>query len=189
MGEYQTGFRPAQRAVALADAVRREPAISRSRLAALLREHGEAARDVRGEAFTVADAAALRAAAGRLTAVLLLTDVDHAARALNALLAECATAPRLSNHDGHHWHLHVDRHDAGWAEWFLTSSALALAQLMSERGRIAWGECAAAGCATLFLGTGPGSPRRYCSKECATRARVAAHRARRTAAAGRLEAC
>lgn len=189
MAEHLAGFRPAHRAVALADALRGDPAMSRSRLAALLREHGEAARDVRGQAFTAADAASLRAAVGRLTEVLLMTDVDRAAGGLNALLAECATVPRLSNHDGHSWHLHVDRRDAGWAEWFLTSSALALAQLLSERGRIAWGECAAAGCRTLFLDTGPGSPRRYCSKECAGRARVAAHRARRSAAAGRLDAC
>lgn len=173
------GFWPAQRAVELADAVRREPELPRGHIAELLLRHGERAADVRPDSLTDADATALRAAAARLTGVLVQTDPRRAAEALNELLAEHATAPRLTSHGGHAWHLHVDSaDDAPWAEWFLASSALALAQLLSERGRVAWGECAAAGCLTLFLDDGPGSPRRYCSSACATRARVAAHRQR-----------
>ncbi|XVQ88316.1 CGNR zinc finger domain-containing protein [Microbispora siamensis] len=40
------------------------------------------------------------------------------------------------------------------------------------------GECAAATCSTFYLGTGPGSARRYCSAACASWERVAAHRRR-----------
>ncbi|MFK0293974.1 CGNR zinc finger domain-containing protein [Streptomyces sp. NPDC090442] len=36
-------------------------------------------------------------------------------------------------------------------------------------------------CATLYLGAGPGSARRYCSSPCATRERVATHRRRKKA--------
>ncbi|MEJ8645586.1 CGNR zinc finger domain-containing protein [Streptomyces sp. MS1.HAVA.3] len=68
-------------------------------------------------------------------------------------------------------------------DWFLASGALALAHLVTEYGRIAWGACAAEGCGRFFLATGPGSVRRYCSTSCATRARVAAHRRRRRAEA------
>lgn len=175
------GFYPAQRAVDLAEVVRRDPAVSRDELVAILRAHGEADTDVDAAAFGSADAAELVAAIRRLTAVLRTADVDAAAERLNELLAECAARPRLTRHGGHPWHLHVDRaDDTGWGEWFITSSTLGLAQLFSERGRLAWGECAAPGCDVLFLDAGPGSPRRFCSTTCATRTRVTAHRARRS---------
>lgn len=174
------GFRPAERAVDLADALRRDPELPRERLVELLRSHGESPADLTEAAFSVADAAALRTAVARIADVLTETDVDRAAETLNQILAAHATPPHLLRHDGHGWHLHVDGgNDSPWDEWFLTASALALAQLLSERGRPAWGECAATGCLQLFLDTGPGSARRYCSTTCATRARVAAHRARR----------
>ncbi|MFF3315911.1 CGNR zinc finger domain-containing protein [Streptomyces sp. NPDC003035] len=77
------------------------------------------------------------------------------------------------------WHLHVDRgEDTGWADWFLASSALVLAQLLADHGRITWGVCAAARCSTLYLGAGPGSAQGYCSAACASRERVAAQRRR-----------
>ncbi|MCK1796632.1 CGNR zinc finger domain-containing protein [Streptomyces sp. XM4193] len=173
------GFRPAERLVEAANAVRRSPLLSRAELAALLVRHGERAADVRADAFSEADADELRDAARTLADVLAERDPDRVAEALNELLARHGAPPRLSRHDGHPWHLHVDRGEqAGWGEWFLASGALALAQLLTERGRVAWGECAASGCRTLFLDTGPGSARRYCSTGCATRTRVAAHRRR-----------
>ncbi|WP_234320339.1 CGNR zinc finger domain-containing protein [Streptomyces sp. SBT349] len=179
MTEHRPGFRPAQRLIDLANAVRAEPLPRRAELAAVLARHGE-----RPEDLSEADAVELRAAIARLIPVLAEPDTDRAATAVNALLAECGARPRLSRHDGHPWHLHVDRgDDAGWGEWFTASSALALAQILTEYGRAPWGECAAEGCATLYLGTGPGAPRRYCSATCASRARVAAHRRRRRAVA------
>ncbi|GHI83830.1 CGNR zinc finger domain-containing protein [Streptomyces xanthophaeus] len=178
------GFSAPQRLIDLAEAVRTDPGLPRAALAALLARHGERPADLAEEAFDEADAAQLRAAARRMAQLLAEPDEDRAADALNALFAECATRPRLTRHDGHPWHLHVDRGDgAGWGDWFLASGALALAQLLTAHGRIAWGACAAEGCGRLFLANGPGSARRYCSATCATRARVAAHRRRRRAAA------
>lgn len=175
-----TSFAPAQRAIDLANAVRRDPGLPRGQLAELLRQHGESPGDLTGQAFTVEDARVLRAAVTRLIPVLTETGTDRAAATLNELLEEYTTRPRLSRHDGTAWHLHTDRgDDAGWDEWFLSSSSLALAQLLADRGRVAWGACAAANCGTLFLDDGPGSPRRYCSPGCSSRARVAAHRRRR----------
>ncbi|MFG2756094.1 CGNR zinc finger domain-containing protein [Streptomyces wuyuanensis] len=180
------GFRPAERLVDLANAVRVSPEVSRDSLAGLLVRHGERPEDVTTRAFTAEDADALRAAVVRMTGVLTETDTDRAARTLNTLLEECGARPRLSRHDGHAWHLHVDRgDDAGWADWLLASGAMALARLLSEHGRITWGECASPRCSTLFLDNGPGSARRYCSGTCASRERVAAHRRRkRSGAAG-----
>ncbi|MFB7369586.1 CGNR zinc finger domain-containing protein [Streptomyces sp. NPDC056222] len=163
----------------LANAVRATPDLSREALAELLAHHGENARDLTPTAFSVHDADELRAAVVRITGVLTETDPDRAAEEINSLLAAHAGPPRLSRHDGHPWHLHVDRgDDTDWADWFLAAGALALAQILTEHGRITWGECASARCATLYPGTGPGSAQRYCSAACATRERVAAHRRR-----------
>lgn len=178
------GFHPDLRLIDLANAVRADPDLPRAKLARLLAEHGEDPADLTERAFTEREAAELRRAVALLTdTVLAEPDTDRAAHALNALLAEHAAPPRLSRHDGHPWHLHVDRSDdAPWGEWFIAAGALALARVLSEHGRVVWGQCAAERCTRLYLGTGPGSPRRYCSTRCANRTRVTAHRRR---AAGR----
>ncbi|WP_406511720.1 CGNR zinc finger domain-containing protein [Streptomyces sp. NBC_00161] len=182
MADSAQGFSVGRRLIDLAEAVRVDPGLPRAELAALLARHGEHPADLTEEAFTEAAAAELRTAARRMGAVLAETDEDRAAEALNALFAQYGTRPRLTRHDGHPWHLHVDRGEqAGWGEWFLASGALALSQLLTEYGRVAWGACAAEGCGRFFLGAGPGSARRYCSTACATRARVAAHRRRKRA--------
>lgn len=170
------GFRPAHRLLDLANLVRREPAATREQIAGALAAHGETPADLAG--LDESAAARLREVAGHFGELLTLTGIDAAAHALNAMLDAHTTRPRLSNHDGHSWHLHVERTD-DWGTWLAASGALALAQLLTERGRVAWGECAATGCRTLFLDDGPGSPRRYCSATCAGRARAAEHRARK----------
>ncbi|MGW7457553.1 CGNR zinc finger domain-containing protein [Streptomyces sp. NPDC054797] len=180
MAQSRGGFSAARRLIDLAEAVRATPELPRADLAELLAAHGERPADLTERAFPEASAAELRAAARRMGAVLAERDEDRAAQALNALFEECGTRPRLTRHDGHPWHLHVDRGEgAGWGDWFLASGALALAQLLTEYGRIAWGACAAEGCGRFFLATGPGSARRYCTTTCATRVRVAVHRRRK----------
>ncbi|MEU6300076.1 CGNR zinc finger domain-containing protein [Streptomyces erythrochromogenes] len=173
------GFQPAHRLIDIASAVRTDPNLSRAALAEVLARHGEGPDDLTEAAFSDTGARELRDAATGMYAILTETDTDRAALMLNGLLAEHAAAPRLTRHDGHPWHLHTDHGDnAGWGNWFLASSALALAQILSEHGRITWGACRATNCPNFYLGTGPGSPRRYCSTTCASRARVAAHRRR-----------
>jgi predicted RNA-binding Zn ribbon-like protein len=142
----------------------------------VLREHGETGDLDLGED----DITAMRAAAARLREVLAAPDADQAAALLNRLLADSAQAPRLTSHGGTtNWHLHVDNtDDAPWGEWFLASSAMALAVLLADHQRVPGGLCASAGCGRPYLDLGGGSPRRYCSTRCATRERVAAHRSR-----------
>jgi predicted RNA-binding Zn ribbon-like protein len=69
--------------------------------------------------------------------------------------------------------------DAPWAEWFLTSSCLALAALLAERQAPPGGFCQSPSCGRPFVNVGRGSTRRYCSAACGTRERVAAHRGAR----------
>lgn len=140
-------------------------------LASVLREHGE--RDM---VLSAADVTDIRAAAGELQGVLDATDPDTAARLLNGILARTASVPQLSDHDEAPWHLHLTPPDAGPGQWLLATGALALADLLSRRGRPAWGRCAA--CPRYFVHDGRGTARRFCSSRCATRARVAAHRSR-----------
>jgi predicted RNA-binding Zn ribbon-like protein len=173
-------YEAAERAAALLDVLRMD-GDQRARAAQVLREHGEP--DL--IELSGADLAALRDAAGPLREVFAARDAAEAAERINALLAGRAQAPRLTSHHGTTgWHLHVDSDDdAPWGEWFITSSCLALAILLSERQQPPAGLCASPSCGRPFVNTGRGSGRRYCSAACGSRERVAAHRAGRAAAA------
>jgi predicted RNA-binding Zn ribbon-like protein len=173
-------YEAAERAAALLDVLCDQPDLDgdqRARVARVLREHGEPDLAELSEA----DLAGLRDAAGLLREVFAASDAAEAAERINALLAGRAQAPRLTSHRGTTgWHLHVDSSDeAPWGEWFITSSCLALAILLSERQQPPAGLCASPSCGRPFVNTGRGSERRYCSAACGSRERVAAHRAGR----------
>jgi predicted RNA-binding Zn ribbon-like protein len=150
------------------------PRDDRARLIAVLRAYGESGVIE----ISAADLAALRQAAADLREVFAAGDVAAAAGRINELLAGRAHPPRLTSHGGESgWHLHVDsRDDAPWAEWFLTSSCLALAVLLAERQAPPAGLCGSPSCGKPFVNVGRGAARRYCSPTCGTRERVAAHR-------------
>ncbi|MFE2599750.1 CGNR zinc finger domain-containing protein [Streptomyces sp. NPDC059396] len=140
----------------------------------VLREHGEA-DPIELSAQDIAD---MRTVALKLREVFAAADVDSAAASLNRLLRLSPGPLRLTSHDGlTAWHPHLDStDDAPWAEWFLASSCLALTVLVWDRQRPPGGICASAGCRNVYVTQGSGLPRRYCSRRCATRERVAAHR-------------
>ncbi|MFG3200306.1 CGNR zinc finger domain-containing protein [Streptomyces sp. NPDC048208] len=124
------------------------------------------------------DLTEMREAAAGLREVFAAEDTDTAASALNRLLREHTGQLRLSSHDGTTpWHPHLDRaDDAPWAEWFLASSCMALTVLVWDRQRPPGGTCESPSCDRVYVAQGSGPPRRYCSRRCATRERVAAHR-------------
>jgi CGNR zinc finger protein len=163
-----------QRAVDLLE-VLLVPAPDPAAVARVLHAHGEP--EVR---LSPAEVAELQAAAAELRPVFAAPDVASAASVLNRLFAAYARPPRLTDHEaGYGWHLHVDAADNGpWGAWLVTSSALGLASLLAERQDVPGGLCASPSCGKPFAHTGGGSPRRFCSPRCATRERVAAHRAR-----------
>ena len=150
------------------------PLDERGRLIAVLSAYGEPGLIE----ISDADLAALPQAALDVREVFAATDVATAADRINELLAGRAHPPRLTSHGGQSgWHLHVDSHDdAPWAEWFLTSSCLALAVLLAERQALPAGLCGSPSCGKPFVNVGRGAARRYCSATCGTRERVAAHR-------------
>ncbi len=103
---------------------------------------------------------------------------DATAERVTYLLDRAQTPPRLSNHDGTAWHLHVTADEAPWADWLAAVAGLGLARLLAEDGVARLGRCAAASCQRVFASGPRNHPRRYCSPSCANRTRVAAFRAR-----------
>ncbi|WP_188299737.1 CGNR zinc finger domain-containing protein [Streptomyces sp. CBMA156] len=159
----------------LANTVHEDPDAGAADLQALLDRHG-------GPPFrlTDTDARELREATAHVIAVLSTDDPDLAAEAINDLLDRHPARPRLVRLPGRPWSLHTRAPaDAGLAHWLLSTAALALGLWLSERGGCAWGRCAAPGCERFFVDTGRRTPQRYCTPRCATRVRVAAHRAQR----------
>ncbi|MFH8627453.1 CGNR zinc finger domain-containing protein [Streptomyces vietnamensis] len=125
----------------------------------------------------------MRVAAALLRQVFAAATADEAAVVLNRLLREHTGPLRLTSHGGTApWHAHIDRDDdAPWAEWLLASSCMALAVLVWDLQRPPGRTCASGGCRNVFVAQGSGPERRYCSRRCATRERVAAHRGRHSA--------
>lgn len=150
---------------------------TREELAAFLRAHGEA------DPVTVTDAdlTQVRALRQRLRTVFEAGDPAAAAAAVNGLLDTYATRPYLTDHDGSDWHLHVSPGDATWGSWLAARTALALALVIAEGGFERLRVCAAHDCAVVLLDTSRNHTRRFCTPTCATRTRVAAHRARNRA--------
>src|SRR5687767_2651402 len=96
---------------------------STASMAAVLTSFGEADVDLGAD-----DGVGIGTALDRLRAVFAAPDRDVAAGLLNELLADHAGPPRLVRDEGWTWHVHVDRaDDAPWAEWLVSSAALALA--------------------------------------------------------------
>ncbi|MGW2863592.1 CGNR zinc finger domain-containing protein [Streptomyces sp. NPDC001205] len=128
--------------------------------------------------LTTGDVVEMRAAAALLRQVFAAEHTDDAAATLNRLLKDHAGALRLTSHGGSTpWHPHLDHDDnAPWGEWLLASSCMALTVLVWDRQRPPGRICASTSCQNVFIAQGSGPERRYCSRRCATRERVAAHR-------------
>lgn len=132
--------------------------------------------------LTARDVAGMRAAAAMLRQVFAAEHADDAAATLNRLLQEHTGPLRLTSHGGSTpWHPHLDHDDnAPWEEWLLASSCMALTVLVWDRQRPPGRICASPSCQNVFITQGSGPERRYCSRRCATRERVAAHRRSRS---------
>ncbi|MFF8954781.1 CGNR zinc finger domain-containing protein [Streptomyces sp. NPDC014894] len=176
----------ARRTAALVNVLTGEEAPSAAAVAAVLRAHGESGESGGsggsgggpGLELPEREVAGMRTAALMLREVFAATGTDEAAERLNRLLPLSTGTLRLTSHGGSSpWHPHLDSHDdAPWGEWLLASSSLALTVLVWDRQRPPGGVCASDGCRNVFLTQGSGPERRYCSRRCATRERVAAHR-------------
>ncbi len=100
---------------------------------------------------------------------------------LNALLATARIMPQITGHDGEDWHLHLAEGAETAGEGYGAAAVLGLAFYVSEHGLSRLGRCQSRPCANVFIDVSTNRSRRYCSERCATRANVAAYRARKRA--------
>jgi len=128
------------------------------------------------------DVRAVHALRPRLRAVFDADD-ERAAALLNELLVESRAMPQLSNHDGEPWHLHYTSRDAPVAQRLTAEAAMGLAAVLRVGGAERMSACADDRCGDVFVDASRNRSRRFCSETCANRNNVAAHRARRRAAA------
>ena len=128
----------------------------------------------------------LRAMRDSLRALFEAVDVGAQQRAvdlLNQLLERYPIRPQISAHDNSTWHLHLAENAPSTAAAYGAKACMGLAVQATEIGLDRLGVCQAAPCRDVFIDTSTNRSRRYCSERCATRANVAAYRARRREAA------
>ncbi|MBH1937058.1 CGNR zinc finger domain-containing protein [Streptomyces sp. AV19] len=138
--------------------------------------------------LTDGDVSRLRGVRARLRAVFEAVAEGDEVRGvdlLNALLMEFPVSPQISGHrhrdeDGRPlWHMHIADHAANSAAGYTATACMGLAVHLTELGVDRLGICQAPPCRNAYLDTSTNRSRRYCSDRCATRANVAAYRARK----------
>jgi predicted RNA-binding Zn ribbon-like protein len=131
---------------------------------------------------TNADVAELRTIRDRLREVFDAAEsgrVPRAVQILNSLMKQYPIRPVVTDHDGASYHLHLAEGAPNIAAVYGAKAAMGLAVQATELGFDRLGVCQAAPCREVFIDTSTNRSRRYCSDRCATRANVAAYRARR----------
>lgn len=143
-----------------------------------------------------ADVTRFRSVRARLRGVFEAADGGDARLAvdlLNSLLMEFPVSPQISGHDfldeeGHpRWHMHLADHPSNATAGYAAIAAMGLAFHLTTHGADRLGLCEASPCRNAYLDTSTNRSRRYCSDRCATRANVAAYRARKRLEADRSE--
>jgi predicted RNA-binding Zn ribbon-like protein len=127
------------------------------------------------------DAEHLAAVAARMRIVFEAAhagELDRAATEVNAMLLDTHARPQLDGGGDKGWSLHFHAADDtlahGWAAGCAAGLALALGSDLA--GRL--GVCAAPACDRVFVDTSRNAKRRFCSPQCQSRVKAAAHRAR-----------
>ena len=137
---------------------------------------------------TDADVTRFRSVRARLRAVFEAADEGDETLAvdlLNSLLLEFPVSPQISGHDHRDedgrplWHMHLAHHPSNATAGYAAIAAMGLAFHLTSYGVDRLGLCEAAPCRNAYLDTSTNRSRRYCSDRCATRANVAAYRARK----------
>ncbi|MEE1927633.1 CGNR zinc finger domain-containing protein [Streptomyces sp. TRM 70351] len=143
---------------------------------------------------TDTDVTRLRAVRTRLRAVFSAAAEGDEVRAvdlLNALLMEYPCSPQIAGHEfrdeqgSPKWHMHLAENAASAGAGYAAIAAMGLAFSLTDLGVDRLGICQAAPCRNAYLDTSTNRSRRYCSDRCATRANVAAYRARKRLESGR----
>jgi predicted RNA-binding Zn ribbon-like protein len=137
---------------------------------------------------TESDLARLRSVRTRLRGVFEAAAEDDEVRAvdlLNALLLEFPVSPQIAGHRYRDdsgrldWHMHLAEHAANATAAYAATACMGLACRLTDLGVDRLGICQAPPCRNAYIDTSTNRSRRYCCDRCATRANVAAYRARK----------
>ncbi|GAA1990470.1 CGNR zinc finger domain-containing protein [Kitasatospora viridis] len=136
-----------------------------------------------------ADVAAVRELRGQLREIFTAPSTEVAAGLVNTLVAAVNATPRLTDHDGHGWHMHYFAPHAALADHLAAELGMALGLILMAGERERLRRCEAPDCARVFVDLSRNRSRRYCdSRTCGNRMHVAAYRARQRAGADAEEA-
>lgn len=126
------------------------------------------------------DLTALYAVRERFRRVFSLNDPAKIAAEVNALIAVAPVSPRLTDHDGYHWHMHYSAPDAHLADRLGVVGAMAFAQVVSDGETERLHVCEAPDCSAVLVDLTRNRSKRYCDiRGCANRLHVAAYRERK----------
>jgi CGNR zinc finger/Putative stress-induced transcription regulator len=132
--------------------------------------------------LTKTDLEMVRRVRARLRAIFLAPDQHAAVELVNGLVADARTTPRLTNHDGHPWHVHYFAPGASLGEHIAADGGMALAFVVAANECDRLRVCEAPDCSRVLVDLSRNRCRRYCdSRTCGNRLHVAAYRARRAA--------
>jgi predicted RNA-binding Zn ribbon-like protein len=121
----------------------------------------------------------MRRLAQDLEPVFCSVDAASAAHRLNELLATVNVGVSVSIGDVGAPHLHFDAHEDGLAERLRVNCLVSIATVLADaQGAMRIGECASETCRHVFVDFSRSGRQLYCSRRCATRSHVEAHRAR-----------
>ncbi|MEY9963861.1 putative RNA-binding Zn ribbon-like protein [Streptacidiphilus sp. MAP12-16] len=130
------------------------------------------------------DLDAVRRVRSQFQDVFRARSTQVAADMVNTMLAQAGTTPRLTDHDGHDWHMHYFAPCAALADHLAVEAGMALAFIIVAGERERLRPCEAPDCARVFVDLSRNRSRRYCdSRTCGNRLHVAAYRARQRTAA------
>jgi predicted RNA-binding Zn ribbon-like protein len=125
------------------------------------------------------DLRSVRRLRDRFGAVFAAPSDAAAAELINALVAAAGTTPRLTDHDGHDWHVHYFAPGASVADHLAADCGMALAFIVVAGERERLRRCEAPRCGRVFVDLSRNRSRRYCSsRTCGNKLHVAAYRAR-----------
>jgi predicted RNA-binding Zn ribbon-like protein len=130
-----------------------------------------------------ADVAAVREVRSAITPLFDCETDEEAAAVVNRLVSKAGVTPRLTNHDGYHWHMHYFVPGASLAEHLTIDCGMALGQVVAAGERERLRRCEAPDCNQVLVDLSRNRSKRYCdARTCGNRLHVAAYRERRRAA-------
>ncbi|MEH0418368.1 CGNR zinc finger domain-containing protein [Streptomyces sp. B21-083] len=112
--------------------------------------------------------------------------LDERCEMINMLLAEAASSPRISLHDGTP-HMHYSAPGSAPAAHIKAVTATGLSYVVCSASPTRLGRCARSVCKMAFVDTSRNGRRAYCSVRCANNDAVARHRAVGSLGAGRSD--